>query len=501
MGQNSSAQNQQSSGSPFGGRPRESQADKVKRLQTALALAATNESNLKSEIETLKTSLTHALSSEREMRASARDTREEWERVERALREEIGVLRVGLVDTEKTLAKVKKELQGKKVVPFVQRLIKGKGRLVEEMITLEEPPQNVCAEVDEESVTSFSGWLPPRSRILIITFRSLEGSSEIHVLFDGLALHHFEQHDPFSVPKTGPSAFRTKLAPDLAALERATAGLQRAVNAELRSAHVKTSSTVSSTSIPKAARNLRLLVVLWEEGGKEKLMSSLMSVVGEPGPKMYTGDCLICTEPLTREETVSVEGCGHTTCKDCLCQHITSRLGEKVWPILCPICVAERGSQRKAQGMACSFDSCGSRSYSQMFYSDNTAPSGRTCAATTCLEPMDRLRTVSICRACRLSKVRPFLFLLVSSLHPFPSRCSKPNLFELLDYNRSNILICTHGCECAWCRDCSRRVSIEAPHDCEDAALDDLAGERSWMRCPRPSTSRSGIVIRSYFLT
>jgi len=335
MGQNSSAH----------------EADEVKRLQTALAHAATNESILKSEIETLKTSLTHALSSEREMRASARDTREEWERVERALREEIGVLRVGLVDTEKTLAKVKKELQGKKVVPFVQRLIKGKGRLVEEMITLEEPPQNVCAEVDEECVTSFSGWLPPRSRILIITSRSLEGSSEIHVLFDGLALHHFEQHDPFSVQKTGQSAFRTKMAPDLAVLERATAGLQRAVNAELRSAHAKTSLTGSSTSIPRTARNLRLLVVLWEEGGKEKLMSSLMSVVEERGPKMYTGDCLICTEPLTREETVSVEGCGHTTCKDCLRQHITSRLGERVWPILCPICVAERGSQRKAQGM------------------------------------------------------------------------------------------------------------------------------------------------------
>jgi hypothetical protein len=351
MGQNSSAQNQQTSGPPFGCLPRDSHAENVRRLQTALAHAATNESNLKNEIETLKTSLTHALSSEQEMRASARDTREEWERVERALREENGILRNGLVDAEKALAKVKKELQGKKVVPFVQRLIQGKGRLVEEMITLEEPTQNVFAEVEEECALSFSGWLPPRSGILIITFRPLEGSSDIHVLFDGLALHHFEQHDPFSVPKTGPSAFRAKLAPDLAALERATAGLQRAVNAELRYAHARASSTGSFTSMPKTARNLRLLVVLWEESGKDELMNSLMSVVGERGLKMSAGDCLICMEPLTQEGTVSVEGCGHTTCKDCLRQHITSRLGEKVWPISCPICVAESGSQRKSQGM------------------------------------------------------------------------------------------------------------------------------------------------------
>ena len=192
--------------------------------------------------------------------------------------------------------------------------------------------------------------MPPQSTRFTITPRPLEGSSGVHVLFDGLALHHLEQHDPFTVPKRSPFAFRAKLAPDIAALERATLGLQRAINAELRFAHVRASSTGSPTSIPKTARNLRLLVVLWEDSGIEQLMSSLMSIVGERGPKMNTSDCLICTEPLTREETVSVEGCGHTACKNCLRQYISSRLGERVWPILCPICVAEGGSRRKAQG-------------------------------------------------------------------------------------------------------------------------------------------------------
>ena len=92
------------------------------------------------------------------------------------------------------------------------------------------------------------------------------------------------------------------------------------------------------------------------------------------------------------------------------------------------------------------------------------------------------------------------LFLSSRPSQSYPPRCSKPNLFELLDYNRSKIIICTHGCECAWCRDCSRRVNIETPHDCEDAALEDLAGERRWMRCPRPSTSCPGIAMRSCFL-
>jgi len=66
-------------------------------------------------------------------------------------------------------------------------------------------------------------------------------------------------------------------------------------------------------------------------------------------------------------------------------------------------------------------------------------------------------------------------------------RCAKPNLFELSEYDRSKLLICIHACQCVWCRDCSRITSVEAPHDCEDSALEELAGERKWMRCPRPS--------------
>ena len=228
------------------------------------------------------------------------------------------------------------------------------------------------------------------------------------------------------MPKTSPSAFRANLAPDLAALGRATAGLQRTVHAELRSTHASASSTRSSTSISKSTRKLRLLIVLWEEGERDRLMRLLMSVVGERGPKMNTGDCLICTEPLSQKEMVSLEGCGHTTCKDCLRQYITSRLGEKAWPIFCPICVAEGGSQRKARGMVYSFHSYSSRPYSQLTSSGNTAPGGRTRAPTVYLEPVDGLRTLSIRRACHLSKVRssrtpsPYFRIILTPILIFP---------------------------------------------------------------------------------
>ena len=169
MGQGPSAPNQQSSGSSSTG-PLNSQTEQIRSLQAALAQASTNESNLKNEIETLKTSLTHALSSEREMRTSARDTREEWERVEKDLRQEISVLNKKLSNTQKELTKVKKELKGKKVIPFVQRLIQGQGSSVEDMITLEEPPRNASTqdEVEEECVSALPSWSLPLSKTLTI---------------------------------------------------------------------------------------------------------------------------------------------------------------------------------------------------------------------------------------------------------------------------------------------------------------------------------------------
>ena len=92
----------------------------IESLKRDLAQAVSSETSLMHEVETLKTTLTHALTSEREMRASARQTREEWESVERTLREEINTLK-------NDLERMRKELKRKKVVPFIQRLVLGAG--------------------------------------------------------------------------------------------------------------------------------------------------------------------------------------------------------------------------------------------------------------------------------------------------------------------------------------------------------------------------------------
>ena len=68
MGQVPLVQNQKSSESPFG-RPWNTQAEQIGHLEAALV---TSESSPKNEVETLKTSCTRTLSSERQVRVSAR---------------------------------------------------------------------------------------------------------------------------------------------------------------------------------------------------------------------------------------------------------------------------------------------------------------------------------------------------------------------------------------------------------------------------------------------
>lgn len=113
----------------------------VARL-TAIAQAPSTP-NLKEEIETLKTSLTHTLSSEQELRAYNQETQEEWERVEKALRDENLALKEELGEASRELKAVKEELSEKRVVPFMHRFLQERGRVVE----IARSEDDICEEV------------------------------------------------------------------------------------------------------------------------------------------------------------------------------------------------------------------------------------------------------------------------------------------------------------------------------------------------------------------
>lgn len=186
----------------------------------------------------------------------------------------------------------------------------------------------------------------------------MDGSSDVQVIFDGLALQRLERADSTSVVvgTAGASAFKRRLAPELAALERATTGLQQAFNNEIRSAYAKVASRPPMpVHIPRSnfrsARDFRLLVVLWEASEMEQLKDTVTSIIKKCSPKPDLADCLICTERFDTGLMLTVEGCGHMLCKGCFQEYLKVKLVEKVWPVVCPICMTDNGSGKRRQGI------------------------------------------------------------------------------------------------------------------------------------------------------
>ena len=121
---------------------------------TAIVQAPSTPS-LKDELVTLRASLARAVCSVQDMRASARETREVWELTEKELRQENLALKEEIGTTRQELNKAKSELEGKKLIPFVNRFIQGRGRLVEEVGPPEVPPPTTQAAQTERMRHSY----------------------------------------------------------------------------------------------------------------------------------------------------------------------------------------------------------------------------------------------------------------------------------------------------------------------------------------------------------
>ena len=52
-------------------------------------------------------------------------------------------------------------------------------------------------------------------------------------------------------------------------------------------------------------------------------------------------ECAICMEEQPEDYVARPDPCGHKFCRDCIRSHISSKLEERRFPILCPVCMAE----------------------------------------------------------------------------------------------------------------------------------------------------------------
>jgi len=60
--------------------------------------------------------------------------------------------------------------------------------------------------------------------------------------------------------------------------------------------------------------------------------------------------CGICMEEIPYDSITRPDPCGHTFCRECLRGHVTARLDEHRFPILCPTCTAGKGKGKGTAG-------------------------------------------------------------------------------------------------------------------------------------------------------
>jgi hypothetical protein len=79
-------------------------------------------------------------------------------------------------------------------------------------------------------------------------------------------------------------------------------------------------------------------------------------------------ECGICMDEMRTDSIAIIDSCGHTFCRECLRGHVTVRLDEHRFPILCPTCTACKGKGKGKTGGTCVYSRVGSCSgYSRDF--------------------------------------------------------------------------------------------------------------------------------------
>ncbi|KAG8937587.1 hypothetical protein FRC03_008032 [Tulasnella sp. 419] len=153
------------------------------------------------------------------------------------------------------------------------------------------------------------------------------------------------------------------------------------------------------------------------------------------------------------DSVAKIDPCAHKFCRLCIKSYVVSKIQEKAYPILCPLCIT--GPQDNAGVISPEFIEI--LGVSQDIYVKYNQL---------------QLSKFSILMECR--------------------KCGKSVNVDKDDHKAATIITCpVPGCRGMWCRECSQFVddANEADHSCDGTKeLDRLLASQNWKRCPGCTT-------------
>jgi len=159
--------------------------------------------------------------------------------------------------------------------------------------------------------------------------------------------------------------------------------------------------------------------------------------------------CGICMENHPEDSVARVDNCGHAFCRQSLREYIVSKLKERQFPIVCPLCSIEK---------------------------ERTSPASITESLVHQVGIPNK--EYVIFEEMQLSSV---------SIHVTCRGCSKEVFIDRKEYEAASQLMCPlPGCNYSWCKACQQHIVAGGPaHSCDGSSeLEHLMTQQGWKHCP-----------------
>ncbi|KAH9961180.1 hypothetical protein BJV74DRAFT_871919 [Russula compacta] len=185
---------------------------------------------------------------------------------------------------------------------------------------------------------------------------------------------------------------------------------------------------------------------------EDRALSAQRNELSKSAQRLFM--CGICLEETPEDSIARPDSCEHSFCRDCLRGHVSARLDEHRFPILCPSCTAGKGKGKAAGEVS-------------QFLALNLGLTDKQFDIWVEMEMV----AFSVLLSCR--------------------KCQRSMFVARDEHEEARIIACPlPDCNHAWCKQCQQSIDFNGPkHSCDGSSeLDHLMKEQGWKYCPTCKT-------------
>lgn len=82
-----------------------------------------------------------------------------------------------------------------------------------------------------------------------------------------------------------------------------------------------------------------------EFDGEDARLKAQMTTLKHTAPGIF--ECGICLEEFNVDVVARIDICGHQFCRTCILGHTAAKIDERRYPIVCPVCMADKGLKKQ----------------------------------------------------------------------------------------------------------------------------------------------------------